>query len=346
MAANVPHGYDESNRAFLQSLMARGCVTFEEARPILAAILTAKAGGGERSVEPDHVNEEVFQSYLDAAAQAVSPFDFEIRNTVHQISRKRVYAVVNTISDPATQLATTHTADELTFIKRVLDAMFETFNSPRMELMCLNEMQAMKLRRPPPGQQQQRRDSRADGGAEEDGDEDQRQQQQQQQQSQGDKGIKASDVEKVLASLVSQGWFERSAEGFYSLTPRALMELRSWLLDSYNDPDAAEDDWQRIKFCVACKEVVTVGQRCADRDCVVRLHDVCQDAFWRSRPDRKCPRCDRAWDGRHFVGERAATTTDAYQRSRRRSGGRGRDVMDEIVRQNRERDEDEDEEEG
>lgn len=33
-------GYNDSNRAFLQAFMARSSMTFEDAQPILAAILT------------------------------------------------------------------------------------------------------------------------------------------------------------------------------------------------------------------------------------------------------------------------------------------------------------------
>ena len=34
-------GYNDSNRAFLQAFMARSTMTFEEAQPVLAAILSA-----------------------------------------------------------------------------------------------------------------------------------------------------------------------------------------------------------------------------------------------------------------------------------------------------------------
>jgi hypothetical protein len=34
-------GYNDSNRAFLQAFMARSTMTFEEAKPILAAIFSA-----------------------------------------------------------------------------------------------------------------------------------------------------------------------------------------------------------------------------------------------------------------------------------------------------------------
>lgn len=35
------NGYDDRNRAFLQAFMARSTMTFEEAQPVLAAILSA-----------------------------------------------------------------------------------------------------------------------------------------------------------------------------------------------------------------------------------------------------------------------------------------------------------------
>jgi hypothetical protein len=314
MSDHLPEGYDDTNRAFLQSLMAHGTLTLAQARPILACLLNLK-GDGEGEVTEDMVGQDVLDDYIEAAAQAVSAFDYEVRSTVNQVTRERVYALVDTAADLTTQLATPYSAEELAFIRRVLDAMFETYNSPRMELMCLTGMDAVKLRKPTAQQQQQqqqqqtqtqRDDEEGGGGAAGPS-------------TQADKGLKTSEVEKVLSGLVAEGWFEHSAAGYYSLAPRALLELRAHLLESYNDAEAAEDEWQPVKFCVACRDLVTTGQRCAERDCNVRLHDICQEAFWRNRGEPKCPKCARAWDGKHFVGERAATTTDAYQR-RRRSG--------------------------
>ncbi|RFU74111.1 nse1 non-smc component of smc5-6 complex [Trichoderma arundinaceum] len=306
-------GYGDGNRAFLQALLAHGTLTYEEAKPIIAAIINADNAGDEESEEcrPDQVQEETFLEYIDRASAAVSMFDYEIRSTQHQVTKERIFALVNTTSDPQTQLATIFSPEELSFIKRVLDAMFEKFNRPRMESLCITEMQAIKLARPP------RRESQGDGDD--------------QSQAPTDRGLKHSEVETVLESLVEGGWFEISKEGFYSLTPRALLELRPWLIDMYNDPDAEPNEWQRIKFCEACKEIVTWGLRCSDPDCTLRLHDICQEAFWRSRRGTACPKCSREWTGDHYVGERAITMTEAYQRGKRRSGGHRSTLADEIV---------------
>ncbi|KAI0132194.1 putative DNA repair protein Nse1 [Xylariales sp. AK1849] len=309
----VPAHYNDGNRAFLQAFMSRGTLTFREAQPILAAIFTAQEGS---PTEPNQVTQEDFESFISAAQEALLHFDYEVRNTMHQVQKERVYAIVNTTSDAMTQLATLHSADEIAFVKRVIDAMFEKYNTPRMEVMCVDSMQANKFRGAPRINPDE---SMADGES----------------QAQSIKGLKSTEVEAMMTAMVDEGWFEQSAEGFFSLSPRALLELRSWLIESYNDPDAEPEDWQRIKFCEACKEIVTVGQRCAERDCLVRLHDICEDAFWRTQRDKECPKCSTAWAGTHFMGPKAVTETEAYKRGRRYSKGhRGRGSLMEDVMQN------------
>ncbi|RBQ65043.1 hypothetical protein VDGD_01925, partial [Verticillium dahliae] len=328
--ANVAPHYRDGNRAFLQAFMARGALTFEDARPILAAIFSADEN---QPVTEDKVTRQDFDSYVAAASEAISFFDYEIRSSVHQATSKRVFALVNTTSDPMTQLATTYAPDELSFVRRVLDAMFDTYNTPRMECMCLDSMQVIKLARPPKPRQDNA--SHNEDAEEENGDGGAATQAQAQAQTQAptDKGLKHSEVEAMAAKLVGEGWLEKSREGFYSLSPRALMELRTWLAESFNDAEAAAGDWQRIKFCEACRDIITQGQRCAARDCNMRLHDVCGDAYWRARREKKCPRCATAWTGEHFVGERAITSKEAYQRGRRRSGHQRASAVDEVMRE-------------
>jgi non-structural maintenance of chromosomes element 1 len=37
--------------------------------------------------------------------------------------------------------------------------------------------------------------------------------------------------------------------------------------------------------------------------------------------NRNCPLCQTEWDDKHFVGEKAITTSDKYLQSKSRSGG-------------------------
>ncbi|ESZ94496.1 hypothetical protein SBOR_5144 [Sclerotinia borealis F-4128] len=291
----APERYDDTNRAFLQALLARGTLNLDEGKELLARIFTVQDG---RVTSADDVTLDDLNSYISRAAQALSPFDYEIRSMRHQLSNKQTWALVNSASDPLTQLATTFTTEEIFYVKRLLDAMYETFNTKGKEIMAITSTQAIH--------------SSIIGGSgrQSIGDADMQT---------VDNGVKRSDAEKVLAGLTAQGWFERSRRGYYSLTPRAILELRSWLVDTYNDSDDP-DEWQRIKNCEACKGIVTVGERCSRRDCNVRLHQICGTAFWNSRPNKNCPRCKTEWDGKYYVGEKAVTSTEDNLREKRRSG--------------------------
>lgn len=182
--------------------------------------------------------------------------------------------------------------------------MFETYNTRRHEVQAITSLQALE-----------KKVLKGTGGATP-----------RPESAAVDRGLTQEQAERTLEGLVTEGWFERSKEGWFTLSPRALMELRGWLVETYNDSDEPEE-WQRIKFCEACKEIVTVGQRCQNRECGVRLHDICQTAFWASRPSKRCPTCETPWDGKAFVGQRTITTTEDYLKGKRRSSGVGRRRM-------------------
>lgn len=215
--------------------------------------------------------------------------------------------------------------------------MFETHNSARRaEVMALTGMQALQLYKASP----RSRESGANEG-----------------ETQGSAGasLTMAQAQRVLDDLVEEGWFDKSPKGFLSLSPRALMELRGWLIDTYNEPpnpeDSDDEGVERIKMCEACREIVTVvsslqlqclanweigiaqlltfcfffskGQRCSNRDCCCRLHDACVRQFFRTLPEKKCPICKSEWTEQDFVGERAAkpqnrtSTATAASSSRR-----------------------------
>ncbi|KAK4906642.1 hypothetical protein LTR66_017700, partial [Elasticomyces elasticus] len=247
------------------------------------------------------VTQEDFNSMITAANTGLSALDFEIRSTLHQQTRERQYALVNTTSDILTQLATVHSNDEIAYIKRLLDEIFETNNTETREAMCIAAKDAINLARAG------RRETQ--GGND----------------TQQKFNLTANEAELLLNNLVIEGWLEKSPQNFFSLSPRALMELKSWLVDTYNEPKEPGEGTRsedKIKFCHACKEIVTMGQRCADQNCPARLHDICTQAFFRVQRSRSCPICKNEWDGKHFVGEKAVTTSESYLRGKRRSGAR------------------------
>lgn len=263
-------GYDDANRAFLQAFMARSSMTLEEAQPILAAILSthgtytlhlqahsprttpnktnhAIPSPEDREISPEDITQEHLTTYITAANTAISPFDLEIRSTLSQTqdpsptdSPPRIYALVNTTSDAITQLSTTYTADEIAFVKRILDFMFDTNNTRLCEGLCISSIQAIqqaKISGVDRRHSQNPATQATQGGAAQ--------------------SLSMTQAENMMRNLVEEGWLEKSRAGFFSLTPRALMELRGWLISTYNEQDEGGRG-SKIKFCAACKDIVTV----------------------------------------------------------------------------------------
>ncbi|KAL9101610.1 MAG: hypothetical protein Q9163_003149 [Psora crenata] len=304
MAEHDDAEYNNTHRAFLQAFIARSTLTFEEAQPVLAAILGAHE---RRDCPVEDITEHDFRAYVSTANNAISPYDLEIRCTYHQITRQRIYALVNSTSDPVTQLATIHTADEISYLKRILDAMFDTYNTSRHEVMAISSMEAVGLAKSPGDKRGSQTEAETQGSS--------------------GQSLTMMQAEKVLRTLVEGGWFEKSRKGFYSLTPRALMELRGWLIQTYNDDDENTEDGLRvvkIKQCYACKELITTGLRCANRDCLCRLHDICTQRFFSTQTSRTCPLCETNWTGKDFVGERAAVGMKRMIKRRSTNGGNDR----------------------
>lgn len=209
---------------------------------------------------------------------------------------------MNKTSDALTQLATRFTASEIGFVKRVLDYMFDTNNTPTREVMAIKHTQASQLARPG------RRARQSQVGAETQGEDGETQQTQA-----VDAGISIPEADAVLDTLVNEAFMAKSRAGYFSLAPRALIELTSYLKDTYNESaEDAEDEEDaepviRIRDCEGCREVVTYGIRCNNRECGVRWHDGCANGFFRARAreQRKCPKCGEVCGGDVFVGERA-----------------------------------------
>lgn len=241
-------------------------------------------------------------------------YDFEIRHSRHQQTKETTYALVNKTSDAMTQLATHFSASEIAFVRRLLDAMFETHNTPSRETMAVKQMEASQLARP-----RRNRQSQAASLANED-----------EQTQAADAGITIAEADAVLHTLVADGFLQLSKARYYSLAPRALMELDSYLKETYNETTEHEDDEPtiRIRDCEGCREIVTFGIRCNNRECGVRWHDRCANQYYagRSADGKKCPQCKTVCGGNVYVGERADR---APQRNSSGGGRRDEEDMDE-----------------
>lgn len=146
-----------------------------------------------------------------------------------------MYALVNVHVDNLTQLATTYSADEIAFVKRILDYIFDTNNTRLCEAMVISPIQAIQLAKVSAGRRPTNSDSTQNQGG-------------------AAQSLSMTQAETMMRNLVEEGWLEKSSKGNYSLTPRALMELRDWLRQTYNEDRRVP----KIKDCAACKDIITV----------------------------------------------------------------------------------------
>lgn len=357
--------YGNNHRAFLQALLARQTLTFEQAKPLISSIRTAAAAAAAAAAAstPTHAPstnrvhlpsditaEDFLLNYIHPLNSLLSPFDLEIRRTFHQLTREEIFALVNTTSDAMTQMATMHSPDEIAYVKRLLDAMFEGNNSVEKEVMAVHAVQARALARVSGGG-----GHGDDGGRSgrdyhnDNGDTQFSWNHQNNSSSSNNSSLTQSQAEKVLEAMELEGWFEKSAVVmgggsssssrnerrkviWYTLTPRALMELQQWLVDTYNHEEEAEENeneaeeneemHQKIKFCKACRQIVTMGQRCPKMTCNVRLHHDCVGKMFRAQRDHEtCPTCKTEWQDAPLVGIEAVKEPAAAAGRRKSRNG-------------------------
>ena len=309
------HGYSWVHRLLLQSFLTHGVMTVDELKPVLSTIMTAHstprppactrrsanhASDPDRPFHPDDITQPLLTSTIQTVNAKVEPYNFEIRSALNQHNKVLTYAFVNKTSDPVTQLATRFSPSEIAFIRRMLDHMFETNNTHTRQVMALRHNEASQLARNLRRNRQSQingPDDAADSQA-------------------ADQGITIQEADAVLDALVHDGFFEKSPSKYYSLAPRALMELGPYLKEMYNADRAADDDDDdddeppvtRIHDCEGCRELMTHGIRCNNLECGVRWHDACANQYYRGTPRdaRKCPVCKAQCTGDAYVGERAA----------------------------------------
>lgn len=104
-----------------------------------------------------------------------------------------------------------------------------------------------------------------------------------------DPEMPATKADAVCKKLVRQGWL-RERSGCYSLTPRSLLELQSYLRSAHEE---------YVHMCTVCKDIVTCGLACSTPDCGTYIHAHCRLRFEAAMPSKSeeqlCVKCKRQW---------------------------------------------------
>jgi len=92
--------------------------------------------------------------------------------------------------------------------------------------------------------------------------------------------------EETLTKMAEDKWLLQE-EGEISLSARSIYELEVYIREVHKD-DAI--------ICPACNALVIRGQRCANDECPVRIHNHCAKKLFKAGTQRKCPSCKTAWN--------------------------------------------------
>ncbi|BFZ53921.1 hypothetical protein PYCC9005_000952 [Savitreella phatthalungensis] len=242
---------------------------------------------------------------------AITSLDYEIRRSRletpdpnHQDAlptSETLWVFCNAVADGMTALATTHTADEVGWIRLLLRRMLVDNNTVRREALGCTTKEAILLAGHP--------DTATH--------------------------ITKAGAEKLLGRLVDEGWLDRSDRGWVSLSARAVAELGGYVDGRFGsrvrvrrrrrdgrllslatvgmEGDAEEVvmyDLPPIKSCSLCRLACANGYRCADAYCLGRAHGSClreyltpQNSASTSTSVKKCPLCgERDWSNISALG--------------------------------------------
>eukprot|EP01137_Pigoraptor_chileana_P004756 Opistho-2@46826 len=129
--------------------------------------------------------------------------------------------------------------------------------------------------------------------------------------SKADKQTMVSDC--VRDGLMSDGL----RKGYYTLGPRSLLELQSYLLSNH------END---ILKCQLCKQLVIKGQRCSNEECAVKVHLHCASRRWGQAANPKCDECGSVWAVRDVRQRADGGDNDANVRGKGKAPARDSDA--------------------
>ncbi|KAJ3076827.1 hypothetical protein HDU98_011688 [Podochytrium sp. JEL0797] len=179
--------------------------------------------------------------------EALAHVDLSLSSLAHPKTGEKTFALVNTHSDDAAQLATTFSANEIAFVKRIIYKIMTTED----DVFSISTGDAL------------RESSVAK--------------------------VSVTETENLLDRIVDMGWLDIT-NGWISLSMRALMELKTYLREEFED---------YVQYCSVCKEMVTTHyERCSDGACPGRLHKFCAGRYFGVNA-RKCPHegCGANWEG-------------------------------------------------
>ncbi|KAG0056487.1 hypothetical protein BGZ83_004745 [Gryganskiella cystojenkinii] len=234
------------------------------------------------TVSEEPFDRDHFSDFVTQLNEGLNSVELEFRRSQDEVTGVPIMALTNTNGQKIAQVATRYTPSELEYFKHLLDAIMMADD----EMFCISSTAALHEA----GKLKNKENKSVAMGKRE--------------------------AEALLDRFVADQWFIQSSAGAYSLSMRSLLELQSYLKETYED---------QIQECTLCMEIITKGQRCSVAACNSRLHQHCAAQYFKNMNSPSCPTCQSAWDSRVLIGlsDKTAAPSTVSRRRRAREGANG-----------------------
>ncbi|KAI8998532.1 Nse1 non-SMC component of SMC5-6 complex-domain-containing protein [Trametes punicea] len=231
-------------RLFLQAVLSRRILSQKLASKIWEKCIDAVKEANE-TLDIEYCDDRnSWDRFVASINEALNPLDLEFAHLHDEVSGKEMYAVVNRKGDEIAQLATEYTPVEIAYFKAVLEQIMLAPN----ESYCVSSLAALR------------------------------------EVNSLKSNMTKSQAEATLSSFVAKGWLLKSRRGRYSLSTRTILELQTYLRNTYES---------EILECTICMEIVTRGMACFTSQCKTRMHTHCFNNY--KRRHHQCPTCKESW---------------------------------------------------
>ncbi|KAI0362237.1 hypothetical protein OH77DRAFT_32714 [Trametes cingulata] len=231
-------------RLFLQAILSRRILSQKLAAKIWEKCIEAVKEANETLDIEYRDDRNSWDNFVTSVNEALNPLDLEFAHLHDEVSGKEMYAVVNRKGDEIAQMATEYTPVEIAYFKAVLEQIMLAPN----ESFCVSSLAALR------------------------------------EVNSLKSNMTKSQAEATLGSFVAKGWLLKSRRGRYSLSTRTILELQTYLRNTYEN---------EILECTICMELVTRGVACFTPQCKTRMHTHCFNNY--KRRNHKCPSCNQSW---------------------------------------------------
>ncbi|KAF9970034.1 hypothetical protein BGZ73_007361 [Actinomortierella ambigua] len=248
-------GFTNTHRLFLQAAISRRHMDEATAKDLYKRVCEATHGMSLFN-EYDADN---YDEFIDKLNEGLNSVEFEFRRAVDEVTGQPVISLTNTNGQKIAQVATSYNPTELEYFKHLLDAIVNADD----DAFCIGSKAALIE-----SSNLKNKDNKP-------------------------LVLTKKEAEALLARFVADQWFLRSSAGAYSLSMRTLLELQTFLKETYPN---------QIQECTLCMDIITKGQRCQVSACAARLHHHCAQRYFQNRTNKTCPTCQSQWTGNMLIG--------------------------------------------